>query len=108
MRRDYVLEPDQIELLRAVAADRVARHRQRIPESPATGRDLEHQPESVLASQHRRVGPHLRPLSKLGLVELVQGEPTDTKWPYQLTEAGRLVLEALDEQAATADQEEAP
>jgi hypothetical protein len=108
MRRDYVLEPDQIELLRAVAADRVARHRQRIPESPATGRDLEHQPESVLASQHRRVGPHLRPLSKLGLVELVQGEPTDTKWSYQLTEAGRLVLEALDEQAATADQEEAP
>jgi hypothetical protein len=108
MRRDFVLEPDQIDLLRAVAAQNVARHRTRVPESPAVGRDLEYKPDPGLASRHRRVGPRIRSLRKLALVELVPGEATDTKWPYRLTADGRLVLEALDDQAAAADHEEMP
>jgi hypothetical protein len=95
------LEPGQVDLLQAVAAGKVARHRMSLPEGPARGQDLEAQDPTTLGLAHRRAATRIDALRRLKLVELQRGEKTDRTWPWQLTEAGRTALEDIRERAET-------
>lgn len=97
------LEPAQIQLLKAVDEDRVARHRWSLPKGPENGRDLMQQPGDPL-HPNRRVQNQIAALRRLQLVELVRGDKTDQTWPWRLTDAGRTVLEDLREQASSASE----
>jgi hypothetical protein len=96
------LEPAQVDLLSAVEADRVTRHRASRLEGPGGGPDLESVPRELLGLKYRRVGRQISALRQLKLVELVRGAKTDSAWPWQLTVAGRTALEDIRERAATA------
>lgn len=99
------LDVDQVALLQAVAAGRVARHRLRATETAASGRDYEHRPDQVLASDYRRVHAPMRRLADLNLVALIPGSSDAMSWPYATTPAGDTVLEHVREQAETSTEE---
>ena len=95
----------QYELLQAVDAGTVARHRIRMHESPKNGDDLRHEPDPAVARHYHRVTAQIAALRRLGLVQLVHGTATDPQWPWQLTVAGRTVVDHFRDQAANHPQE---
>ena len=100
------LEPGQIQLLQAVDAGLVARHRWSTSKGPENGRDLLQQPGDPL-HPYRRVMAQMAALRRLQLVELVRGAKTDKTWPWRLTDTCRTLLEDLRERAETAREETA-
>lgn len=86
------LEPGSLELLGAVKAGKVARHRLRLPDGPESGQDYEHAP-GLGPSNYRRATARLKPLKDKQLVHLRRGEVTDVSWPWVTTELGDTILD---------------
>ncbi len=88
------LTPDQADLLRAVQAGKVARHRMRRHESPSLGQDFQDVPGHGPGGL-RRAGRGLNSLKTLGLVTLPAGDDHVETWPWKTTDLGDHVIEAL-------------
>lgn len=97
------LEPGSLELLAAVKAGKVARHRLRVLDGPETGQDYEHAPGHG-PSDYRKATARLKPLKDKQLVHLFRGEATDKTWPWETTELGDTILDIA---AKTRDHESA-
>lgn len=95
------LDPDQVKLLQDVAAGKVSRHRLRVNDRPGTGQDYQAQPNTGLQPDYRRATARLRPLQRLGLVELPQADPDVRVWKWSLTTAGRAAVAELNRQTET-------
>lgn len=86
------LEPGSLELLAAVKAGKVSRHRLRVPDGPETGQDYEHAPGRG-PSDYRKATARLKPLKVKQLVHLRRGEATEVSWPWETTELGDTILD---------------
>lgn len=95
------LEPDQAQLLRDVAAGKVARHRRSRAESPGQGDDLQEAPGHGPGDLRKATG-RLKPLRQQGLVVLEPGASDTEKWPWSTTKLGDTVLALLDRDAVDA------
>jgi len=91
------LEPDQVQLLRDVAAGRVARHRLRRGDSPADGDDYQQDPSRGPGGL-RKARARLKVLAGHGLVRLPRGEPDAEMWPWATTDLGDAALARAAEQ----------